>query len=1101
MDVDEVEFKQLELQPTAPLEQVTKSFIEKFIPELKNINYYAQRSASAGFKSPEKAKIHLFFICDELITNQDLRNFADYIAQRAQQEKVLDKSIYTCTMPFFAGKIIEKGLKDPFQNDRYFIFDQGHNHVPGQLITYQTTIEDKVKKSSRKKTPKGKSTTKQAKRLNPAKSNDEKTNWLYWDQFTTQNAAVKKAKEISTNLHLIILAITLWLAKSNPDSKGTTILKALQQCKRANHDEWTQQHITKTFNEALEGAKLKVQTWQATKKQAKLKNFNNKIQQHFIDTHPKIQAEKIQRQFFGKIETPSLNEKFALLMLGSYKTGKTESTRQTYTSNSKVTNITAIVSRIALSVQVAKKGKLTIYESYKDIPEKDRVIPPKIATPINSVGILPIPKPTENLVILLDEFDEAMMQLMGTMSEEDRLKVLKHLIEYIKNAKHVVMTQALLSIHALEFLELAGYDQQRILINDFQPFKDQKVYIHEDEMEMYQEMIKLLKKGKKIAITCNTLSKTELIYQKLLELTNKHKSLKKVKLCLINSDTKNDAYQQLLLTNTEEGLKTFTAIIYSPTISSGNSFEDNDYVATFGFYQNMEKAGGPMDFCQSLHRNRCNTEIHLHLKDKKLDLEEDPEKLVKDMVKAEKLAGYVVKKLSKETSIDSSRYQLSIEFDPLEILQLKYQTQNNFFKNNAILTIKWILSERMGYKIILCKQKEKTTEQQNQEKTAQRESKLALSHKKNNEFIQATATPAEELDQLKMKKKTSTENIEYQKGVIQQKTGIKIDKLDELEQLKLKKFIDKKGLSIINNVEIATLTETQMILLAIHLKNNGKPRRAALYILRWWVIKGLFNMFNITYQDNQFQFPNIRFTYKDVINSTWGKFINKHWRVFNLLKLTKLNDQGLTPTKVGFIFKNLGLNLQKINIDNSLKLKEQATFATSMIEKKVGNVACSPENNNLTNSDTDHFFSFLGFEPLVDMVFNSRQEQGIKNLPTFCNKLENDYQQFSDIESWLQSSCEADDNLAQEIENLYKKLDEDEKTTTPKKIDAQFMDEFFKENSVSTANNLLDDYCAACEISLPDEFWAFASRAEGDEIQLEDFHQKIKHKLNELEAV
>jgi hypothetical protein len=1152
-DIDHALYESLSLSQEAKLIDVGHKLPELFPIEFRNVSFHMQRSGSAGFKDNHLFKGHITFISENPVYVQDIKLIALYINQYAatknkyyQENPLCDTSIYSgVSLLYYARNIENPEIEDTFIDDRSTIIEGEYQFLNTDNINYQSTLEinsditntPTVKTSKPKKNSK-KSSTKH----NIISQSNQKTTWQYWDKYNKQDELVPIIESIDQELHNVILALTMWLAKKQPDAEGRDILKALCNSKRAGQDEWTEEFIKQTFYESLAGAKAKLSVWTNSKLEVKKAYFDKAINEMFIDTMnldnvDNVQVEYINQRHFPLLN-PNLEQKQTTLMIGGYNTGKSYCIKHSYPKQDGLFRM-FLASRVTLVKNIAKSNKAAIYEEVKeDIPTEDLEILQEqgllkdIATTTNSASAFPLPQQHQKSMANGDEPDEGIEQVIGTNSNEMAKENIIHLVERTEKTRHIVFTQALMSPTILKILRLAKRENIKININKYQAFKGNKVYKYEDEQALIDAITRCAQSKKKFAVATNTKEKAHDIAD-ILE-----KILPKAVIC-ITSETKNNQEQEDFVEDKEKGLKIYTVVVYSPTVSSGNSFEDEDYKITFGFYENHKDAAGPLAFCQALHRNRCSRELHIHIRDvANLNLPDTVEKLIQAQENAGELRGKVIKETLKsllnqhitengEALTDSQIKVLqeiqdtlklekvtvqTFERDDIDMVMLEYEARENFFKNHATLSIEWILKELMGYEAETIKKQQpadiEEEKQLLQKKNDRILEKQQYKEKRTELILKTPSMDQSELSKAKTKKKDQQQQIAYNKGRIEEVTGLKFQNLEEKEKINLIKFMGEKcekGTPIIRNFEIALLDSFDAVLLGTYpqQKNDYSMSKT---ILKWIIFKSLFNLFGITYTKGKVTIPeNTYFLPETVINSPFGKMVKKYWFVFNDLGLGKLDEHGLTPTKFGNLLKKIGL------VSNRTKIHPDilgATFSTTNIDIKSGK-GCS-HNINLVNMDKDFInnlpvidkrgrvmMKYLSLNPLVLNAFEHRLKTEEKTVLTFAKKLRRDYAEYQDLSSWYQA-----------IEQQDVEVDRDDIKDGVGYIDdislgIKALNEAFVNTPYGTSEDVYYNFERIVEendIELPTDFWKFASSNNQIDKAPSEYLDIANKFLNTLEA-
>jgi hypothetical protein len=1153
IDIDNASYESLGLSQEAKLIDVGHKLPELLPIEFRNVSFHMQRSGSAGFKDNHLFKGHITFLSENPVYVQDIKLIALYINQYAaaknkhyQENPLCDTSIYSgVSLLYYARNIESPEIEDAFIDDRSTIIEGEYQFLNTDNINYQSTLEinSDITNTPAVKTRKSKKNSKTSStKHNIVSQNDQKTAWQYWDKYNKQDELVPIIESIDKNLHNVILALTMWLAKKQPDAEGRDILKALCNSKRAGQDEWTKEFIEQTFNEALAGAKFKSSVWNNSKLEIKKEHFEKEINEIFIDNMNLNNTDNLQVQYNNQRYFDLLNvnveQNQSTLMIGGYNQGKSYCVKHSYPKQNELTRM-FIASRVALVENIGKDNQAAIYDQIKkDIPIQDLEVLQEqgllddIATTANSAPAFPIPQQNQKSMLNFDEPDEGIEQIIGTTSYREAKASIVHLIKRIEQTKHIVFTQALMSPTILKILKLAQRENTKIIINKYQAFKGNKVYKYEDEQVLIDQIIRCVQSENKCAVATNTKEKANEIAE-LVE-----KILPKATIC-ITSETKNNQEQKDFIKDKENGLKLYKVVIYSPTVSSGNSFENEDYDITFGFYENHKSAAGPLAFCQALHRNRCSKELHIYIKDVvNLNLPDTVEKLIQAQENAGELKGKVINKSIKsllnqhitENGEALTEHEIKLlqriqdklklekatvqtfERDEIDMIMLEYQARDNFFKNHAGLSIEWILKESMGYEIETIKKQQPSNLEEKAQLLKKKEQRLLekQQHKeKRTELIIKTPSMDQtELSQARTKKKDQQQQIAYNKGRIEEVTGLRFQNLEEKEKANLIKFMGEKcekGTPIIRNFEISLLDSFDAVLLGTYpqQKNDYSMSKT---ILKWIIFKSLFNLFGITYKEGEITIPeNTYFLPETVINSPFGRMVKKYWFVFNDLGIGKLDEEGLTPIKFGNLLKKIGLVGNRIKVYPDTLLGALDADMPSTIKDKKEEMSAS-NTINLINIDKDFILRLpiadkqgrvmmkcLTLNPFVLSAFEHRIKTEEKTVLTFAAKLRREYTEYQDLSSWYQAIEQ------QDVEVDRDDIKDDVGYIDDISLGIKALNEAFVNTPYGTSGEMYDNFEQLVEendIELPTDFWRFASSNEQIDKAQSEYLDSVNKFLN-----
>ena len=1011
-DIDKLLYSKINLDENASLTDVVRKIID-LVPALQGVSMYVQRSASSITK-PEAFKGHFFIPTHEQATVKDHEKLAIKINMQLKQalqsdEDLLDLSIYNSSRLIYTNQnYICKNITipHPYEGDIDCIIE-GHLLSLGSAdYNIDLPLETKKQNQSSKKPFISTKLNNPNNNTKSTNTQDKHANWKYWVKFKTKKEIVEKIQNIDSHLYRAIMAISMATAKKANwrDKKDLEIIEALTNCPRAKNaqDEWHKEAISNTYKSLKEGAIFKLDISKRIAKDLKKREASKLFDKTSIDYNevPEISNMQITDRYYDaevlrKLFTLKVKEK-AILMTGSTNTGKSYSTAQILNSIPGI-SLLVISSRIVLVDKSAEQFNAT---SYADIPEIDRQKARKVSTTINSINLFP-----DNYdYIFIDELDEAMQQVIGT-AKNNPLQItntIGNLIQKIKNAKKVIIAQSFLSPETLQILKAAGVSGKQIakLTNMSKPYSDKKLFQHHEKETMYQEMTDCIKAGIKFMVYCNTKKQTKEVH----EFLKKH--IKEDKLLLINSEEKWEQIQkeftiqiddQQLKEKVEKILEEKIAIIFSPTISSGNSYENTDYRKTFVFHHCVDGTAGPDTTYQGAHRNRCAEEVHFLIDENHLKLPMDIEQIHLENLINNPAISFAARFISLKELPDGRLVEM-IKPQPItesEAIKLKYQVRDNTFKNYAEEFLLYWFST-VGYNI---HKYGNELDVDHQEKIA---SKIELANttiKKRNidNFVLASPMDKQQLSELKDKPKTSMQQIEYEKGKIQEKTGIDLSKLNAEEQVNIRKFYNGKKMNAIYRLEDAQIDDKDIALLFVYgmIKNDVASIKT---VFRNFIIKKLFEILGIKAVNGQLIVPEkCIYIPEMLINTTWGRIIKKHYSAFNALGFGKLNDEGLDPKKIGYLIKGLGLITRRITLSNS-QLSD-AEFADYCIKKEEANSASLSSTKNKRRNG----YKISGFDELTQEILKNRFDKKVSNVVTFVEKLKKDRAKFPDLYSYAKN--------------------------------------------------------------------------------------------------
>jgi hypothetical protein len=296
----------------------------------------------------------------------------------------------------------------------------------------------------------------------------------------------------------------------------------------------------------------------------------------------------------------------------------------------------------------------------------------------------------------------------------------------------------------------------------------------------------------------------------------------------------------------------------------------------------------------------------------------------------------------------------------------------------------------------------------------------------------------------------------------------------------------EKGTPIIRNFEIALLDSFDAVLLGTYpqQKNDYSMSKT---ILKWIIFKSLFNLFGITYKEGEITIPeNTYFLPETVINSPFGRMVKKYWFVFNDLGIGKLDEEGLTPIKIGNLLKKIGLVSNRTRIQKDTLIYKSVSDMSSTIRSKKEEKSETPQ---ITLINMDKVFieklhtdkkgrvqvRYLSLNPFVLGSFEHRVKSEEKTVLTFAAKLRRDYAEYQDLSSWYQAIEQ------QDVEVDRDGIKDDVGYIDDISLGIKALNEAFINTPYGTSGEMYDNFEQLVEendIELPTDFWRFASSNE-----------------------
>lgn len=971
LDLDAVPFEVFDIKPGTALskyilKRISLYVINTYFPELKGCSFIAQFSNSTDF-GPKQNKIglHLFFLLTKPLYNYQLKGFAKKLNEKSTLK--IDTSLYNCAQVHYVASPIFEGIEDHIP-DRNVLIKQEFESLNSNIIL-EANPEIWLSQPSKKSTQKLKTPSK--KPSNKSINNDVEL--LPWNTFTCQNQAVEAIKKLDSNLHLNMRAGYNWLFRKYPDSNGSKLEKAFKSCPRAKQEEWAIQGHFETVSEALKsGAKTIV----AQQTNINARRVINKTTSCFIDTIATKTEKRWVNELDGAIDMPRLEEQIVIALVAGYGVGKTKSLLEFIERFTKQYNRTPKILYIGSkrSIIADACGRLGL-TSYKEANELSL----SIGTTINSCKDF---NGKFDLVVI-DEIDEALKQLKGTVTNlGERHEILDHLAKLIKNNNHIVLMQDLMSTNIQYLLKMAGKLQQvKIVQSTIKRFAGLQVYIAPTkgvlQDKLYQDCQKLnnnLDIEGRIVIPCSSNSQT----LRLQRIINKEYS--NLEILVINKKTVNLPDVQEFLQNPTEISNKYHVIIYSPSISTGVSLENPLFTKTFGFHKNSPGTGGPLDFTQSLFRNRLVKEMFIFIDGYTTSEPENLDSINKAFAQAHEISlthiteEGLFKPIETPTPTDCS------------VLEMHYQAEHGFLKNNSYQVIKWILGEHMECNLLDMDKIQSDKEKQivEQEKVVKEEIKI-----QEQEELVATKTPSLEMaiELEKNHERTPEEEREFYKFTIEQSLGQpKLDEMDKEGQITLIDF-QEKHLGAIKDWELAGLSKLQVTLLANYYMENLDSRNPNQLILakHYFINRLLKDVFGITISGTDIQLtPDYGYRI-DMLNLMPIKdLIVGKKELFNYLKLgTNIKGDVLTGNNISSLSKRFLIERSKRTQISTQKICANLDFF-EYSEKGLG-------WHTPKISERGHGYYTLDIDPLLINTLKDRQNAKTSARVKLALRLEKEY--------------------------------------------------------------------------------------------------------------
>jgi len=212
----------------------------------------------------------------------------------------------------------------------------------------------------------------------------------------------------------------------------------------------------------------------------------------------------------------------------------------------------------------------------------------------------------DNCVVILDEWTKTHREMTTSrLCTKNRPAIVAAFNEIVKRAVHVIVADAHLTAPAVEYLETLTNTSSHTIVNEYRPQRE-KTTRFEDKAALTEKLFKVLAalpmdKTKRIAIACDSKKQTQELYRLIVK---KHPE-SSVLLC--NASTAAHPEVKAFIRNPNIECQHYDVVIYSPTIGSGVSIDDSNFVHVFGFANG--KSILPDDFVQMLARVRTPGEV------------------------------------------------------------------------------------------------------------------------------------------------------------------------------------------------------------------------------------------------------------------------------------------------------------------------------------------------------------------------------------------------------------------------------------------------------------------------------------------------------------
>ena len=573
--------------------------IATYAPELADVSCHYQLSSSCGWTDSTSLSCHLFFVLKNPLSNPQAKLFAQAVNDRAGFG-LFDTALYQAVQPHFtAAPIIVAPAIDPIAGKR-----------SGQIRYEQDCLEldvDKLLLESPQNTTQSPAKTRKAQKSTSKKpSKKTKAKPLYKPvvhNISTFDGWLQHFETI-TSLHNEVRSFSNWVyarffwGLTPADEKK--VFAALKKSPRLKND---QARLDQFINDGE--YKDLMDSARERQLQKRISNYQKGLLKPDLIKNLEWLSEGLD---FEKEIKPLMGNKKIVLVDAPMGNGKTTWAIKNFFGatkdydNSTDTSVVVTLLRF-LALQWAKAAKIDDYELVKKISKKDRQNERvyNLSICLNSIineGIAELMP--ENPTLIIDECDATFRAIFGgTITGDDSKAVLEKIKELLDDAKVVVLMQHNITDLTLTFLEYFGYTRDDIFIvkNTYQRYQGLPCYHHQSETGLIEEMHKAIGNNEHCMVACNSKAKAEKI---LAGLKKYFPNLPGLGITSDNSKKKDQA--GFLENPTKESAK-FFYVVYSPSMSTGVSIENEQFTRTFCFF-NSSAGNAPSDCAQMLMRSR-----------------------------------------------------------------------------------------------------------------------------------------------------------------------------------------------------------------------------------------------------------------------------------------------------------------------------------------------------------------------------------------------------------------------------------------------------------------------------------------------------------------
>lgn len=305
-------------------------------------------------------------------------------------------------------------------------------------------------------------------------------------------------------------------------------------------------------------------------------------------------------------------------------TGKTTALQQAVRGMSKVIYLTP---RISLARQGAADFSLPFYQDISHLDEHDG----SLAITLDSLVRL-TPSYFKGCTLLVDEAVMFGTHLRGQTLKDKRDETLQTLTVLVKHAACVVLVDTDISDAEVEFfMTLMGTNSYSFIHNTCQR-QGRKAVIYSYEQAIFDELIRVLDQGGKVAIATDKLDESNELNMALTQRYPNHNVL------LVNSDSSGSKEVQELFQDADHKAQNIHILIYSPSMFAGIDISlPNHFETVFMFAVTRTHIHTPQSYLQALHRVRApmSNTVHVYVAPGEHKLDTNPRDIMRSIAATE----------------------------------------------------------------------------------------------------------------------------------------------------------------------------------------------------------------------------------------------------------------------------------------------------------------------------------------------------------------------------------------------------------------------------------------------------------------------------------